>query len=737
MIRPQRSGYDSGNLSADLTIGTVYGLSLSLWSYVYAAIVFVGPLSIYLPVGIMVMLLGWVLVSIWTVLMSREPLHTATTDDQAVVIIGAIAGLMTAFLGAEAASPRGLATILAIMALTTLGFSAACYAVGRFRLSRVLEMLPFPVVCGFMASVGWLLMDAGFEVAADVGLSVSSIGGLAEGNRPWRLGLSVGLSLGLIWLTARFSKPWILPAASLAIVLAYYGVVWGAGLSHSEQLADGWLFDVPLADGGGWSLVAALSPADIQWPFVVRALPLMLTVILISMLYASMTVTGLKAISSVKLNIGHEFRLLSAGNLLSAAVCCPPGYTDVVATSMYRKYGASSRWFVLTSSSVGLAVAIFAGGVIAYVPKLLMTANIFLFAFTMLYDWLYRNVRGFGAMDYGVVLIIVITTVTVGFAQGVAAGIALTVLLFVFRYSRVSAIQSRHTLADQRSSVERSVDANTLFARSGDRVVIYHLRGYLFFGTANAILDEISEREKLGEGAVDAVLMDLKRVNGLDVSALKAFAHIKALCEDAGAVILYSAVPPHTRTSLCAVDAVSHAGDEPLIFDNDDLALEFLEERLLAQGGLHTGQLRIRDFLQSMLEDPDKVDLLLRALQPVELAEGSTLFEEGDPDTGLFIVEQGSLSAYIRVAGDRRLRVKKFSPGSLVGELSAYLRGMLRTATVVADRPSVVYHLDPRELERIDSDRRELKACVHELVATTLAERVRFMNRRLIVESGD
>ena len=65
------------------------------------------------------------------------------------------------------------AMILAIMALTTLGFAAACYAVGRFRLSRVLEMLPFPVVCGFMASVGWLLMDAGFEVAADVGLSVS------------------------------------------------------------------------------------------------------------------------------------------------------------------------------------------------------------------------------------------------------------------------------------------------------------------------------------------------------------------------------------------------------------------------------------------------------------------------------------------------------------------------------------------------------------------------------------
>lgn len=737
MTRLRRSGYRSLDLPADLTIGMVYGLSLSLWSYVYAAIVFAGPLSIFLPTGILVMLSGWVLVSVWMVLTSREPLHTATTDDQAVVILGAVAGLMTAYLGDQAASPRGLMTILSIMALTTLGFSAACYAVGRFQLSKLLEMLPFPVVCGFMASVGWLLMDAGFQVAADVSLSSALAGDLLDGNRPWRLGLSAGLGAGLIWLTSKLSKPWILPAASLAIVVAYYAVVGILSLSHSEQLAQGWLFDVPLSDNRGWATVRTLSLADIDWRFVARAAPLMLTIVFISTLYASMTVTGLKAVSAVQLDVGHEFKLLATGNLFCAAVCCPPGYTDVVASSMYRKYGASSRWFVLTSSFVGLAVALFGGSIITYVPKLLMTASIFLFAFSMLYDWLYRNVRGFAVADYVTVLSIVVTTVLAGFAQGVSVGIALTVLLFVARYSRVSAIQSRHTLADQRSSVERSARANALLNHRGSRVVVYRLRGFLFFGTANTVLETIMEREGAGGREVDAILIDMKRVSGIDVSALNAFAHLKAKCSGAGTLVLYSAIPETTASKLRAFTAVDVADGRDLIFEDDDFALEYLEDRLLRGAGFSDGQLTIRDFLQSVMSQSDKTELLLRAFERVELARGEMLFGEGDPDNGLFIVEQGALSAYIETPGGKRLRVRKFNPGSLVGELSAYLGDRHRTATVIADRDSIVYQLDSRKRKSFEVEGNELRACVHELIATTLAERVRFMNRRLIVEGGE
>jgi hypothetical protein len=57
MIRLQRTGWRPTSLATDLGLGLVFGLSLSLWSYVYATIVFVGVLSVYLPVGILATLL--------------------------------------------------------------------------------------------------------------------------------------------------------------------------------------------------------------------------------------------------------------------------------------------------------------------------------------------------------------------------------------------------------------------------------------------------------------------------------------------------------------------------------------------------------------------------------------------------------------------------------------------------------------------------------------------------------
>jgi SulP family sulfate permease len=736
MIRLQHSGYRSRSLGTDLTLGFFYGLSLSLWSYVYAAIVFSGVLAVFMPVGVLVMLMGWVLVSVWVILVSREPLHSASTDDQAVVIFGSIASLMIVYLGGEASSSRGLATMLFIMAATTLLFAASCYAVGRFRLSRILEMLPFPVVCGFMASVGWLLLDAGFGVAADLSITPSLLADLAASEHLPQLGLSVALGGALLWITSRVDRSWIMPAASLVIVAAYHAVALSKGISHADQLAGGWLFDVPRAGGGAFGMLATLSPADIDWPFVLAALPLMLTVLLISMLYVSMTVTRLKGESSERLDIGEEFKILATGNLFSAAVCCPPGYTDVTVTRMYRKFGASSRWFVLASSLVGLAIAVFGGSIIGYLPKLLMSASIFLFAFSMLSDWLYYKLRGFEPGEYLIVYVILTVTILVGFLQAVGTGILLTVLLFVIRYSRISAIQSRHTLGDQRSSVERSRAAGRLLDREGSGVIIYHLRGFLFFGTANAICDRILETEGLAAGGCSAILMDMKRVTGIDVSALNTFAQIKAQCDTAGVSLAYSAVPPGTGEKLRAVGAVTVEEGRSLVFEEDDFAMEYLEDRLLRQGGVDSGRLKIRDLLKSVFPEPERIELFLGALEREEISGGSVLFEQGDPDSGFYIVESGALSAFITTGSGTRMRVKKFNAGSLVGELSAYLGDRHRTATVIADRDAVIYHLDTRKLDSPEADGHELRSCIHELVSTALAERVDFMNRRLLVESG-
>lgn len=186
-----------------------------------------------------------------------------------------------------------------------------------------------------------------------------------------------------------------MPVASVAIVLVYYLVATANGMSHDEQLANGWLFHITESEGGVSGVLRTLSLSDIDWHFVASVIPQMLTIVFLAILYASMSITALKAESDELLNIGEEFHHISTGNVFCAAMCSPPGFSDVVSTSMYKEFGASSRWLALVSSAVGILIAVFGGSIIGYLPKMLMGATIFLFAFQTMYECLYRNVRGF------------------------------------------------------------------------------------------------------------------------------------------------------------------------------------------------------------------------------------------------------------------------------------------------------------------------------------------------------
>ena len=158
MINIQTSGYRSNSLVADIGLGVTDGLDSALWCYAFASMIFSGALSVFLPVGVLSLLLGWAVLSIFVAVTTRASLHMANIDEQAVVIIATIGLLMVSDLGPAAASPRGLATLLTVIVISSLAASASFYLVGHYRLSRLLELLPYPVVCGFMAGIGWMLL---------------------------------------------------------------------------------------------------------------------------------------------------------------------------------------------------------------------------------------------------------------------------------------------------------------------------------------------------------------------------------------------------------------------------------------------------------------------------------------------------------------------------------------------------------------------------------------------------
>jgi SulP family sulfate permease len=415
-------------------------------------------------------------------------------------------------------------------------------------------------------------------------------------------------------------------------------------------------------------------------------------------------------------------------------VCSPPNYTDVIASNVYERFGASSRWMPMVSAVVLLVVAAVGSGLIVYMPKMLVGATIFLFAFQTLWEWMYENVRGFQPIDYAIVCIIVGTVVFVGFMSGILVGILLALLLFVMRYSMISAVHGQYSLGDYRSSVERSAASNQLLDQYGSEAQVYTLRGFLFFGTANAILDTIRDDPGIKDGSFKSILLDLKRVTGIDISALNTFVQIKRICEANDVQLLYSGIPEETEKSFLAMGAVSSVNANALVFSDSDYAVEYMEDLVLEKYSAGYADRSIDDHLMLIFNDEEKVKLLIGAMETVECRERETLFKQGDPDTGFFILVKGSLTAFINTPLNGMRRVKKFRPGAVIGEMSSYTPERIRTATMIASEQSLLYHLTSEKLAELDHENFRLAASIHELVARTLGGRIAYMNRRLLLE---
>lgn len=69
--------------------------------------------------------------------------------------------------------------------------------------------------------------------------------------------------------------------------------------------------------------------------------------------------------------------------------------------------------------------------------------------------------------------------------------------------------------------------------------------------------------------------------------------------------------------------------------------------------------------------------------RPFAIARGETLFRQGDPPNGLFVVERGLLEIATRMPGDEAAHVSRIAPGDVVGEF-AMLDDGPRSATVTA-----------------------------------------------------
>jgi SulP family sulfate permease len=390
------------------------------------------------------------------------------------------------------------------------------------------------------------------------------------------------------------------------------------------------------------------------------------------------------------------------------------------------KAGANSRWSGLLCALIVLGTALLVPGLIGLMPKPVLTGLILFFGIGLLMTWMVESRLTMPWSDYLIVLAILGSVAVHGMVPGVMLGLVTACVSFVFTLSKSPTIRGNFSLLNRRSNVERPAQQAEILRTHGQAMRGFVLQGFLFFGTTSRLLDE-------ARAALDRtrfVLLDFRLVHGVDGSSTVALKKLRTLCADAKITLVFTGMSREVE-SVLRLGGVAADNLTLRTFPDIDHALEWCEDQVIA-AALPSSEFQAA--LAGVLS-AEEVTYLIAHFERVEVACDAPLIKQGDSSDSMFIIEHGRVSVYLRLgdtteAGGRRLRLRTFTVGTVVGEMGLYT-GAARAADVVADVPTRALKLSGAQVAVLEERRPELANKLHRFVVRSLAQRLAGANAQL------
>jgi SulP family sulfate permease len=413
------------------------------------------------------------------------------------------------------------------------------------------------------------------------------------------------------------------------------------------------------------------------------------------------------------LETNRELRDAGLLNVVSGALGGIPGYHALSLTALAERMSANARVAGLIAAAVPFAGVIFGASVIELIPRMIVGGVLVFLGLAFMVEWVWDKRRVLPPVEYGVVLVILAVIVGRGYLPGVEVGLVLAVVLFAVNYGRIELVREVAFGDIYHSNVDRPPSERARLRSMGGDVQILRVNGFLFFGSANGLLERI--RKRVEAGPLRFLMIDLRRVTGVDSSAVVAFVKVIGLAQTHGFELVLTGVSEPVRKQLArgGVDEGELVRFEPDL----DRGLQRCEEVLLREEGAAEPADLDGDVLAGMPPG------LRTYLERVELEDGAVLIRQDESPTDVFVLESGRLRVETVTAEGTRMRLRTMNPGVVVGEVAMY-SGVPRTADVVAEEPTVVLRLSGTEIARLETEDPELAAALHRWLATTIAGRL-------------
>ena len=175
--RPRK--VDVPKLGRDALAGMISAVVLITYCISFAALIFTGDLAGGFSLGLAGLITGTTVTCVVVALTSSFSPADGGPDSPTVAVMSVVAGSVAAALTTKGMSNTEIIiNVLVALSVTTLLVGVFLFGLGAFKLGQWLRFVPYPVIGGFLAASGILLITGGMEVVTqtDLTLSPSKIG---------------------------------------------------------------------------------------------------------------------------------------------------------------------------------------------------------------------------------------------------------------------------------------------------------------------------------------------------------------------------------------------------------------------------------------------------------------------------------------------------------------------------------------------------------------------------------
>ncbi|MFN2343476.1 MAG: SulP family inorganic anion transporter, partial [Desulfonatronovibrio sp.] len=661
-----------------LCIGFILGLLIIIVEISFAAMIFSGEISHLAMRGAGLTLTGAFIVCLVTALTSSFKSVISLPQDAPVAIFSGGAAMLAAGMGAS--SSNVFITIVAALMFTTILTALLLYIIARFSLVHFFRYIPYPVIGGFLAGSGWLLSMGSLEVMTNGSVSLSGPQSLFANSTLvlWLPGAFLALSLFLI--LRRFSHFSILPVTLVSGVLIFHLVLYLSGISLEDARDKGLLFE-SLSSGGLWPVFSLSELSSVEWKAVFSQLPVFLTIPLITLIGLLLNVGGIELASRKDINMDREILANSFSNVLAGSIGSPPAYSTLSLSMLGFKTGAYTRLVGIVAAMVVAMSIIWGDLLISIFPKAVLGGFLMLLGLFFIWDWVVETRKKMILPDYIIILIILIAIAWIGFFQGVIIGILLSVILFVVRFSQVPVLRQLKTGSTTNSKKSRPLPHKKIIVEQGQRIKIFELTGYLFFGSVNTLIQRIQDEADLVPSASENyVFVDFSQTTGVDVSVVSAFVRLLNKISSTNTKIVFISPHPLFLFQLRQHNDSSIDDELFLSFNSLDRGLEWAEDRIIeeqvslfeSQNYSH-GQSRlfdqVADEMLQKLQELEYLESIMSSIneyyQELNLNKDEILIRPGENINGFFWIQQGKIAEYPGNDLDSGV-INEFGPGDYI-----------------------------------------------------------------------